>query len=232
MTTLLATSTSSILLNGARGKWFKHMTGLRQGDPLSPMLFILAMEPLQLMLNKATEEGKLTPICNRKAKFRISLFANDAAIFLNPITAEVEVVKNILNAFASVSGLITNTNKSAVYPVQCEGLDLQHIMEPFQCPIKSFPCTYLGLPLHVKNIRRVDIQPFIDKVGKRLQTWKGRLLNRAGRLRMINSVLTTIPTYFFDNIQITEVGNQEDRQTETKLSLERVSRNKWRSLPG
>ena len=170
MTTLLATSTSSVLLNGARGKWFKHRIGLRQGDPLCPMLFILAMEPLQLMLNKATEEGKLTPICNRKAKFRISLFANDAAIFLNPITAEVEVVKNILNSFASVSGLITNTNKSAVYPVQCEGLDLQHIMEPFRCPIKSFSCTYLGLLLYVKNVRRVDIQPLIDKVGKRLQT--------------------------------------------------------------
>lgn len=180
----------------SKGEWFRHRAGLRQGDPLSSMLFILVMEPLQLMLNKATDEGMLTPICNRKAKLRISLFVDDAAIFLNPVSAEVEVVKNILNAFASVSGLITNTDKSAVYLVKCEGFDLQHIMEPFQCPIKSFPCTYLGLPSHVKNIRRVDIQPLIDKVGKRLQTWKGRLLNRAGRLRIINSVLTAIPTYF------------------------------------
>jgi len=196
ITTLLGTSNSSVLLNGSRGNFFRHRTGLRQGDPLSPMLFILAMEPLQIMLLKATEQGMLTPICNRKAKLRISLFADDATIFLNPVQQEVEVVKNILNSFASASGLITNTVKSAAYPVRCEGLDLQHIMEHFQCPVKSFPCTYLGLPLHVKQVRRVDIQPLIDKLGKRLSAWKGMLLNRAGKLRLINSVLTAIPTYY------------------------------------
>ena len=52
------------------------------------------------------------------------------------------------------------------------------------------------MPLHVKQIRRVDIQPLIDKMGKRLQSWKGKLLNRAGRLKLVNSVLTSIPTYY------------------------------------
>ena len=63
-------------------------------------------------------------------------------------------------------------------------------------PHKKIPCTYVGLPLHVKQVRRVDIQPLIDKVGKRLQAWKGTLLNRAGRLKLVNSVLTSIPTYY------------------------------------
>jgi len=53
------------------------------------MLFILAMEPLQLMLQRATDQGLLSPINNRRAKLRISLFADDAAIFLNPTTEEV-----------------------------------------------------------------------------------------------------------------------------------------------
>ena len=193
---LLGKSSSTVLLNGKRGKWFKHKLGLRQGDPLSPMLFILAMEPLQLMLNKATEQGLLTPIANRNARIRISLFADDAAIFLNPVGGEVQVVKNILAAFGSASGLITNTEKSAVYPIRCEGLDLQHIMEAFQCPVGSFPCKYLGLPLNIKAIRRVDIHPLIDKVGGKLAAWKGRLLSKAGRLRLVNSVLSSIPTYF------------------------------------
>ena len=92
--------------------------------------------------------------------------------------------------------MITNTDKSAVYPVRCEGLDLQHIMEPFRCPIKSFPCTYLGLPLHVRQLKRVEIQPLIDKVGAKLTAWKGKFLNKAGRLRLLNSVLSSMPTYY------------------------------------
>ena len=118
VTTLLATTSSSVLLNGVRGKWFRHKTGLRQGDPLSPMLFILAMEPLQLMLKKATDEGLLTPICNRHAKLRISLFADDAAIFVNPTTEEVQVVDNILKAFGSATGLITNKLWSIQFAVR------------------------------------------------------------------------------------------------------------------
>jgi hypothetical protein len=69
-------------------------------------------------------------------------------------------------------------------------------MEDFRCPIKSFPCTYLGLSLHTRQIRRVDVQPLIDKVAARLPPWKGRFLNRAGRLTLVNSVLSSIPTYF------------------------------------
>lgn len=62
--------------------------------------------------------------------------------------------------------------------------------------MQSFPCTYLGLPLHLRQLRRVDIQPLIDKVASRLPTWKGKFLNRAGRLKLVNSVLSSIPTYF------------------------------------
>jgi hypothetical protein len=59
---LLWCTTSSRILNGEAGKSIKHGRGLRQGDPLSPMLFILAMDPLYTLLNKETERGLLHPI--------------------------------------------------------------------------------------------------------------------------------------------------------------------------
>ncbi|CAN6246948.1 unnamed protein product [Urochloa humidicola] len=196
ITTLLATSSTAILLNGTRGKWYKHYTGLRQGDPLSPMLFIIAMEPLQKLFELATEDGLLSPINDRAAKFRTSLYADDAAIFLNPVKEEVQTVSQILQLFGEASGLVTNMNKSAVYPIRCENINVQEVMEGFQCQIKEFPCTYLGLPLHFRQLHRVEIQPLVEKLANRLPSWKGRFLNRAGRLKLLNTVLSSMPTYF------------------------------------
>jgi hypothetical protein len=63
-------------------------------------------------------------------------------------------------------------------------------------PIKNFPCAYLGLPLHTRQLRRIDIQPLIDKVAASLPIWTGRSLDKAGRLRLLNSVLISIPVHF------------------------------------
>jgi hypothetical protein len=82
-------------------------------------------------------------------------------------------------------------------------------MEAFSCPIKEFPCKYLGLPLHVRAIRRVDIQPLIDKVGGKMASWKGNLLNRAGRLRFEANQLSAFffTNLFFDSFQAAKMGN-------------------------
>jgi hypothetical protein len=80
------------------------------------------MEPLQRMLVVATKE--VSRIDSRSAKARMSMFADDVGLFLNPIQGEVKVVSELLSEFAEASGLNTNTAKSAVYPIQCDGLML------------------------------------------------------------------------------------------------------------
>jgi hypothetical protein len=72
-------------------------------------------------------------------------------IFLKPIKEDVQLVAHILEVFGGASGLLTNKAKSAVYPIQCVGIDVQDIMEEFHCHIQTFPCKYLGLPLHFKS---------------------------------------------------------------------------------
>jgi hypothetical protein len=170
--------------------------GCGRGSSLSPMLFIWAMEPLQRLLELATRDGLLSLLNNRAATLRASLYADDAAVFLNPLREDVYLVAETLELFGSASGLITNRGECAVYPIRCENVDLMHAMEGFQCPIQNFPCNYLGLPLHYKQLRRVEVQPLIDKLSNRMSSWKEKFLNRAGRLKLMNTVLSSMPTYF------------------------------------
>jgi hypothetical protein len=73
---LLSTSTTQILLNGEPGETIHHHRGLRQGDPLSPMLFILVMDVLNTMINLASNEHLLHPLTVQQVKHRISFYAD------------------------------------------------------------------------------------------------------------------------------------------------------------
>jgi hypothetical protein len=59
----------------------------------------------------------------------------------------------------------------------------------------SFPCTYLGLPLHHSRLKAVYFQPLIDKIGKRLARWWGKLFTRAGKVILCRSVLSSMVLY-------------------------------------
>jgi hypothetical protein len=124
------------------------------------------------------------------------MYADDVALFVKPVRDDIATMAEILDIFGRASGLLVNRSNCAIYPVHCEEVDVEAAKQDFQCPIKFFPCTYLGLPLHYRQLRRVEIQPLIDKVGNKLPTWKGQFLNRAGRLKLMTTVLTAMPTFF------------------------------------
>jgi hypothetical protein len=179
---LLATSSAQILLNGVPGEFIAHQRGLRQGVPLSPMLFILIMDILSLLVQRASEEGHLQPLSSRQLRHRISLYADAAAIFLKPDPADIKLVLDILQLFGMASGLQTNVQKSCVLPIRCDDQTITAAKELLPCEFAEFPCRYLGLPLSVKKLTNAQIQSLIDRVASMLPGWKAELMNRAGRL--------------------------------------------------
>jgi hypothetical protein len=176
---LLWTSSTQVLLNGTPGQHISHRRGLRQGDPLSPMLFILVMDVLGFLITKAENEGLLRPLATRTLHHRFSIYADDVVIFIQPTVGDISTVLDILHIFGEASGLRTNIQKSNVYPIRCGEQDLTLLQSLLPCEISQFPCKYLGLPLAIKKLTKYQVQPIIDKMANQLPWWKADLMTKA-----------------------------------------------------
>jgi hypothetical protein len=192
---MLVFFSTQILLNGTPGDYIQHRRGLHQGDPLSPLLFILVMDVLYWMVSKAANSGLLQPLARRPIHHRISLYVDDVALFLRPAAGDINLTLRILHLFGDASGLVTNVQKSNVMPIRCGDEHLALIQNLLPCELSTFPCKYLGLPLSLKKLAKEQIQPLIDKIADQLPGWKADLMNRAGRVVLIQHVLTAMLVY-------------------------------------
>jgi hypothetical protein len=194
---LLATSSSQILLNGIPGDFIPHRRGLRQGDPLSPMLFILVMDVLNLMVGRAVEAGLLQPLSTRSFLHRVSLYADDVALFIKPTADDLVLVGDILRLFGEASGLQTNIQKSSIIPIRCSQSEVATVQDHLPCKLEEFPFKYLGLPLSLKRLNKAQLQPFIDRLANSLPGWKADLMTKAGRAVQVQFVLTVTATVVY-----------------------------------
>lgn len=183
---LLETSSTRVLVNGEPGSEIRHQRGLRQGDPLFTMLFILVMDVLNSLFTKAGEVGLLAPLVRRSPLQRISLYADNVTLFIRPTEQEMNLTIEILSKFGEASGLQTNLQKSCVVPIRCEEAELDTVTTILPCPTSSFPCKYLGLPVSNSRLRKADLLLWIEKIGNKLPGWKVALMNMAGRVTWVH----------------------------------------------
>jgi hypothetical protein len=120
-----------------------HYKGVRQEDLLSPMLFLLAMKTLHMLFKIAQEDGLLSKLNHDYDVFRVSLYTDDATLFISPSAADLQITNCILQIFATASGLNTNLTKTEYYPIRCEEINLDFLTSVDQT-ISTFPTTYLG----------------------------------------------------------------------------------------
>jgi mannosylglycoprotein endo-beta-mannosidase len=117
---MLGTTSSRVLVNGQPTQGIKHARGLRQGDPLSPLLFILAIDPLQHIIEMSAQKRVPKPVLTKMAQLRCSLYADDAAIFVDPSAMELEHLYKILTFFGECSGLKINISKTEISPIRLQ----------------------------------------------------------------------------------------------------------------
>jgi hypothetical protein len=192
---LLSTASTRVMLNGEPGPPIWHRRGLRQGDPLSPMLFVLVINMLNKLLAKATELGILRRLARQELATSVSLYADDVVIFCHPDEPELRAVRDMLRLFGHTSGLHTNFTKCSVSPIACPDEVAVAAAEVMECQLAPYPVKYLGIPLAVRRLPSAANQSLVDRIADRLPTWRAAMMPKAGRLALIKSVLAAIPLH-------------------------------------
>jgi hypothetical protein len=100
-------------------------------------------------------------------------------------------LSSILALFREATGLLTNFQKRMVIPIRCQDIDINEVLDGVPVIRASFPIKYLGLPLSVWKLKRIDFQPLEDKMVGKLVTWDGKNINAAGRGALVKSTLAS-----------------------------------------
>ena len=181
-------SKSKVILNGHLSESFELQRGCRQGDPISPYLFILCSEYLTLALKN---ERNLEGITINRRERKCSQYADDTSIFLKSTENNLKLCLSILNWFYQISGLKINIQKTKVIklgPIRetdrrfCRENDLEWVSE----------FVALGIKYDVNNMQNITIMNMeekIDSMKNLMQSWLYRNITPIGRVCIVKSLV-------------------------------------------
>ncbi|XP_048503121.1 uncharacterized protein LOC125498862 [Beta vulgaris subsp. vulgaris] len=180
----LTTPAYSLSINGGLNGFFHCKRGIRQGDPISPLIFVLAMEYFTTLMKKMShrEEFKFHNRCDQ-LKIHYLIFADDLMLF-SKVT----------------SGLEASPEKTAIYYFgNVKEEEQSRILQVTGYKKGSFPFRYLGVPITSKRLSKADCDILVDRMLKRIMSWSSRHLSYAARTTLVNAVLMSLHTYWAQN---------------------------------
>ena len=190
--------TYSILINGEPKGLITLTRGIRQGDPLSPFIFLLCTEGLHSLIEDAARVGDLRgfSLCKRGPKLTHLFFVDDSLLFCRANLDECSNILKLLGVYEQSSGQKVNKEKTALFfrkstPQATKDsikglLGVQELM---------FYEKYLRLPSLVERGKKASFNYIKERVWRKLQGWEGKLLSQARREVLIKAVIQAIPSF-------------------------------------
>jgi len=173
----------ALLINGAATKKIHAQQELRQGCPLSPLLFLLVAERLNKFIKVAKENGHFggIPIA-RDLYISHLLFVDDILIFCNGSRRDTDCLVEGIELFKRATGMLINVDKSSMITNLVSEADLMYLAGklPFHIEPMDGGLKYLGFHLKPNSYRKEDWMWLIGKLEKRILVWSHRWLSREG----------------------------------------------------
>lgn len=188
----------SFLVNGAPQGKVNPSRGLRQGDPLSPYLFILCTEVLSGLCSKAQASGLLPGIkvARNCPPINHLLFADDTMFFTRSDQASCSNLLALLARYERASGQCISPNKSAItFSSKTPQAAKIRVKRALSIEKERSIGKYLGLPEHFGRRKRDIFNSIIDRIRQKVLSWSTRFLSGAGKEVLLKSILTAIPAY-------------------------------------
>ncbi|CAK8530761.1 unnamed protein product [Lathyrus sativus] len=163
--------------------------GIRQGDPLSPMLFVLIME----YMNRLMVKMQRNPNFNYHAKcenLNITnlTFADDVLLFCKGDEISMQLILRAFRDFSNSTGLIMNPNKCKIYFGGLDNEKKKILKELSGFREGTLPFKYLGIPLSSKKLTITHFMPLVDRIMARIHHWSSKLLSYADRIQLVKSI--------------------------------------------
>jgi hypothetical protein len=197
MKQVVSGGTLNVKINDKMGAYFTSHKGVKQGDPLSPILFNLVADCLTRMIRKAQDNGLIVGLADNLIPKGVVVlqYADDIIICLKNDMDNARSMKLLLYWYEMMSGLKINFTNSEVVLINGDENTNTQLAELFNCQIGMFPIKYLGVPVSPCKLHVKDWEPLVEKNEKKLMVWKGGAMSIAGRTTLINSSLTSSAIY-------------------------------------
>jgi len=200
---LISSPVFSVIAEGEALGYFGSKNGLRQGDPLSPLLFTLVMEFFMLLMEEKVRKKMINPIKEHDNLTTHIIYVDDIIIFSKADELSAEAISDVFKKMKKWTGLELSCEKSSLY-LGRGVVNSTNIVTILNIDMKELPVRYLGIPLTSVNLKDRDCIHLIDRIKKRIEGWETKFLSLAGRIELIKSMIYPIVQFWMQCFRLPE----------------------------